>query len=166
MPSLAVGQAAAITLTAIDQTAEGTVARIVPVAASAASSGVVSYEVAVSMTEVPEGTLAGMTAEIGITTAEAKDVVAVPAIALTGSDGSYAVQVVDGTGATASRAVEVGLLTSSMAEIKSGLAEGESVVVGTTSDQTTTTTGGGGGGIAIPGAVPGGGPGTGPVFRP
>ncbi len=169
MSSLAVGQAATITLTATDQTAAGTVARISPVSGSTSTGGsVVSYEVAVSMDEVPDGTLAGMTAEIGVTTAEAQDVVAVPAIALEGSAGSYSVQVVDATGATASRSVDVGLMTSSLAEIKSGLTEGETVVVGTTSDQAQTTTTNGGNGLpGLDGGGPGGAfPGGGPVVRP
>jgi multidrug resistance efflux pump len=164
LPSLAVGQPATVTLTATDKTADGKVTRITPVASasSGGSGGVVTYEVAVAITQVPDGTLAGMTADIGVTTAEADGVVAVPAIALTGSAGNYAVRVVDSSGATETRSVEVGLTSSSLAEIRSGVQAGETVVIGTTSTRnTTTTTLGGGGGIAIPGGgFPGGG------FRP
>jgi hypothetical protein len=59
--------------------------------------------------------------------------------------------------------VEVGLLTSTTAEIRSGLSEGTAVVTGTASDLIGTVNQGGGrfgpgGGIAIPGNGPGGGP--------
>jgi multidrug efflux pump subunit AcrA (membrane-fusion protein) len=99
-----------------------------------------------------------MTAEIAVTTASAPNVLAVPAIALdTAADGTYTVQVLDASGQPASVAVEVGLISSSLAEIKSGISEGTAVVTGTASDRTssgtTVTTGipGLGGGGAFPG---------------
>jgi macrolide-specific efflux system membrane fusion protein len=54
------------------------------------------------------------------------------------------VQVLGSDGSVATRSVEVGLVTTSMAQITSGVSEGEAVVVGTTStrNSTTTTTGG------------------------
>lgn len=105
-----------------------------------------------------------MSAEIAVTTASAANVLAVPAIALdSAADGTYAVQVLDASGQPTSVAVEVGLISSSLAEIKSGITEGTAVVVGTTSDRTssgtTTTTripGLDGGGIPG-GGIPGGG---------
>jgi hypothetical protein len=71
--------------------------------------------------------------------------------------------VLDGSGQPAAVAVEVGLITSSLAEVTSGLTEGTAVVTGTASDRnsttTTTTTGipglGGGGGMGLPGGFPG-----------
>jgi macrolide-specific efflux system membrane fusion protein len=70
-----------------------------------------------------------MSSDVAITTASATGVVAVPAIALTGRNGTYVVRVVDATGAATARSVEVGSSRFSLAEIKSGLAAGESVVI-------------------------------------
>ncbi len=112
-----------------------------------------------SLPGAPAGTVPGMSAEIAITTASASDVLAVPAIALTTTtDGSYTVRVLDASGQPTSVVVEVGLITSSLAEIKGGISEGTAVVTGTASDRTsssssTTTTRlpGIDGGIGIPG---------------
>ena len=55
--------------------------------------------------------------------------------------------------------VDVGLVTSTTAEIKSGLAEGTAVVTGTAADLVGTVNDGGGrfsgGGVAIPGGAVG-----------
>jgi macrolide-specific efflux system membrane fusion protein len=67
----------------------------------------------------------------------------VPAVALNGSALGYTVLVVGPDGAAQSRDVRVGLVTSTQAEIKTGLQPGEAVVIGTTATQTTTTGGGG-----------------------
>jgi macrolide-specific efflux system membrane fusion protein len=48
-------------------------------------------------------------------------------------------------GSITTRAVEVGLVTTSMAQITNGLSQGDAVVVGTTSTRNSTTTTGGGG---------------------
>jgi macrolide-specific efflux system membrane fusion protein len=83
-----------------------------------------------------------MSAEIAVTTASAANVLAVPAIALdTATDGTYTVQVLDASGTPASVAVEVGLISSSLAEIKNGISEGTAVVIGTASDRTSSGTG-------------------------
>ncbi|MCU0482961.1 MAG: HlyD family efflux transporter periplasmic adaptor subunit [Chloroflexi bacterium] len=112
--------------------------------------------------------LPGMSAEVSITVAEAAGVVAVPAAAVSGTGGQYVVRVMGTDGQVQARPVEVGLVTSSLAEITSGVAAGDQVVTGTSADQvTTTTTQQGGnrnqfpGGISIPGAMPGGMPGGG-----
>jgi multidrug efflux pump subunit AcrA (membrane-fusion protein) len=166
LPLLRVGQEATLTITALDTDVTGTVARIDQEATSS-SFGVVSYAIVVALPETPSGTAAGMTAELSITTESAPDVLAVPAIALeTAADGSYSVQVLDASGQPQSIAVDVGLITTSLAEIRSGISEGTAVVIGTASDRnsstTTTTTG-------IPGlggGFPGGGPGQVPGQRP
>jgi macrolide-specific efflux system membrane fusion protein len=62
------------------------------------------------------------------------------------------VRVVAADGTVSVRDVEVGLVTSSLAEIKSGLQEGDRVVTGTSSSQNSSTTVGG-----PAGAFPGGG---------
>jgi hypothetical protein len=100
-----------------------------------------------------------MSAEIAVTTASATNVLAVPAIALdTASDGTYTVRVLDASGQPVSVAVDVGLISSSLAEIEGGISEGTAVVTGTASNRTssgTTTT------TRIPGLDGGGFPGGG-----
>ena len=73
-----------------------------------------------------------MTAEVHILLGAAKGALTIPAAALGGrqADGSYTVRVVEGNGAVAVRAVEVGLNDKVTAEIRSGLSEGERVVTG------------------------------------
>ncbi|MCU0477285.1 MAG: HlyD family efflux transporter periplasmic adaptor subunit [Chloroflexi bacterium] len=169
LPLIEVGQVATVAVTAFDTDVTGTVTKIDQEPASS-TTGVVSYGIVVALPEVPTGTVPGMSAEISVTTASSPSALAVPAIALaTASDGTYSVRVLDASGTPQSVAVTVGLITSSLAEIKSGITEGTAVVVGTSSDQqsssssTTTRTG-------IPGldagGFPGGGPGALPGTRP
>jgi hypothetical protein len=80
-----------------------------------------------------------MTADITITTASATNVLTVPAAALVGTTGNYAVRVLGADGQPQVKQVDVGLVTSSLAEIKSGLDQGEAVITGTASDRTQTT---------------------------
>lgn len=155
LPSLKLGQAADITITAISQTATGKVTEISPIG-SGSNGGVVSYPIVVSLPTPPTGTASGMSADVSVTTESADNVLAVPSIALVGSAGNYRVRVLDGSGQPQLVAVQVGLVTSSLAEIQSGLSAGTAVVVGTSSSrQGTTTTGGGtfigGGGTFIGG---------------
>jgi macrolide-specific efflux system membrane fusion protein len=51
----------------------------------------------------------------------------------------------NGDGSVSSKAIQVGLVTGSMAQVTGGLNEGESVVVGTSTSRTGTTTAGNGG---------------------
>jgi macrolide-specific efflux system membrane fusion protein len=88
-----------------------------------------------------------MSADVSVTTAQALSVLAVPAAALTGSSGAYAVRVIDAAGQVQARSVTVGLVTSAQVEVKSGLTEGETVVTGLASTRTTTTNAGGFGGF-------------------
>jgi hypothetical protein len=71
-------------------------------------------------------------------------VITIPTSALEGSNGDYQVQVLNADGTTRRVAVQVGLVTNSMAEIKSGLTEGTDVVTGTTADLLGTSNQGGG----------------------
>ena len=59
----------------------------------------------------------------------------IPAEALRGTAGDYRVQVMGADGTPTVKPVEVGLVTSTTAEIKSGLAEGETVITGTAADR-------------------------------
>ncbi len=148
-----------VSITALGKTATGTVKEIDPIGTSSGTGGVVSYPIVVGIDPVPDGTASGMSADIEVTTATAADVLSVPATALNGTDGDYSVRVLDADGVATARTVQVGLVTSSLAEITAGLTEGETVVTGVNTTRTgtaTTTTGGfGGGGLGIP--VEGGG---------
>ena len=151
LPNLAVGQAATVTVSATGDSLTGTLTAIDPVAGSSAGSSVVSYPVTISLANVPAAVLPGMSAEAAVTVASAQNVIAVASTALQGSAGNYSVQVMDGSGTPVTHQVQVGLVTSSLAEIKSGLSEGDEVIIGTTS---STTTGNGfpGGGVFPGGA--------------
>jgi len=154
--SMRLQQPATVSVSAIGADLDGTVVAIAPTATTASgSSGVVSYAVTVALKQPPATLRAGMTADVTITTASASGVLAVPAAALRGSEGNYTVLVMSATGTPESKPVTVGLITSSLVEIKSGLSAGDVVVTGTSSTQRTTTgTGGGGSGTFV---VPGGG---------
>ena len=155
LANVKVGQAATVTISAINADLQGTVTAISPTAADS-QSGVVSYPVTISVTNPPETARAGMSADVTITTASASGVLTVPSSALEGSAGDYSVLVLNADGTTRHVPVDVGLVTNTMAEIKSGLAEGTAVVTGTTADLvgTSSSTGRFGGGVAIPGGGP------------
>ncbi len=162
LPSLQLGQSADVTITATGETATGKVTEISPIGSSGTGGGVVSYPIVVSLPEPPAGTASGMSAQVSVTTASASDVLAVPSIALVGSTGSYSVRVLDGSGQPQLVAVQVGLVTSSMAEIQGGLTAGTDVVVGTSSTRQGSSTAvggfGGGGRTFVDGGFRGGQP--------
>ncbi len=157
--AISVGQPATVTVSAISGDVSGTVAAIAPTGNAADSSGVVSYAVTITITNSPATLRPGMTADITITTASAANVLTIPAVALSGTDGNYTVRILTATGVPETRQVEIGLVTSSLAEVKSGLTAGEPVITGTAAERaaTTTTNGGGfgGGGVAVPGGFQG-----------
>jgi macrolide-specific efflux system membrane fusion protein len=159
LASIQLGQVATVTVAAVGSDITGTVSAISPTASEGSGSGVVSYPVTVTLTDAPATVRSGMTADVTITTASAEAVLNVPIAALRGTAGAYTVLVMGPDGQPTSQAVEVGLVTSSAAEITSGLTVGQTVVTGVSTAQTgtTTTTGGfGGGGIGIPGGGGGG----------
>lgn len=150
--SLKLQQPATVTVAAIGADLDGTVVAIAPSASSGTSNGVVSFAVTVALKNPPPTLRVGMTASVTITTAAATGVLAVPAAALRGGSGNYNVLVLGANGTPAATAVTVGLITSSLVEIQSGLTAGDVVVTGTSSTQRTTTgTGGGTGGFVVPG---------------
>jgi membrane fusion protein, macrolide-specific efflux system len=112
--------------------------------------------VTITVTNPPATARADMSADVTITTATASNVLTVPSTALQGSDGQYAVMVLDADGTTQMVPVDVGLVTNTMAEIKSGLEAGAAVVTGTTADLLSNSSNSGGfrGGVAIPGGGP------------
>ena len=151
IPAIAANQEATVTIGALDASLRGHVISIDPVAGDAGSNGVVSFPVVIKLDSPPAGLRPGMSADITIVAASATDVLAIPSRALSGSVGAYTVRVVAADGSVSVRDVEVGLVTDSLAEIKSGLQADERVVTGTSSSQDSSNTVGGGG------AFPGGG---------
>ena len=149
--SIKLDQEATLTVAALDATLRGRVVTIDPVGSASGSTGVVSFTVVIELDSPPAGLRPGMSADVSIVAASATNVLAIPSRALSGSAGSYTVRVVAADGTVSVRNVEVGLVTSSLAEIKSGLQAGEMVVTGTSSTQNSTTTVGGTGGGAFPG---------------
>jgi macrolide-specific efflux system membrane fusion protein len=138
-------------MTASGLPASGKVIQITPSGTGGSSGGVVSYPIIVSLPQPPAGTASGMSASISITTKEVDNVLAVPAISLVGSVANgYSVRVLDASGQPQSVSVQVGLVTSSLAEIQSGLSQGQTVVTGTSSSRTSTSTTQGGG-FGVPG---------------
>ena len=158
LAKIKVGQTASVSISALDATVTGKVSAISPVAGDSSSGSVVSYPVTVTLTAPPAAARAGMTADVTITTASATGVLTVPSSALQGTSGSYAVLTLAPDGTAQRTPVDVGLVTGTGAEIKSGLAAGTAVVTGTASELIGTTTGGTGtfprGGIAVPGGGP------------
>jgi len=148
LPNVKLGQAASVAITAIDSTASGTVTAISPTA-SGGNSSVVTYAVTVGLTSTPASARSGMSVSVSITIAQATDAVAVPSIALLGQTGSYSVRVMDATGSVTDVPVQVGLITSTLTEVTSGVSVGDRVVVGVSnaSSGSTTTTGNGFGGL-------------------
>jgi multidrug efflux pump subunit AcrA (membrane-fusion protein) len=165
--NLKVGQSASVTVTGAKQTVAGTLTQIVPVASSAgSSSSVATYSVTVTLTSPPATVLSGMSASVTVTTASVDNAIMVPAAALQGSaTAGYTVQVLNSNGSVNTVDVTVGLITTSMVEIKSGVSVGQNVVTGTTAARSGTTTTGGGTGLGVQSLTGGGGGFTGGFGR-
>ena len=154
--SISLGQTASVTVAALGgDPIVGTVASIAPTGAAGGNGGVVTFDVEITLVDPPGGLRSGMTADVTITTASATGVLAIPARALQGTAGAYRVRLLAADGSVSVRDVTVGLITSSLVEIKSGLAAGDTVITGTSSAQNNSNANGGGGGRVF---GPGGGP--------
>jgi RND family efflux transporter MFP subunit len=143
--SMAVGQPATVSIAAVDATVDGKVTSIAPTATGNTTGAVVNYAVVVSLSNPPANVLAGMTADVTITIDSATGVMTIPAAALRGDTGNYTVLVMGADGTPTAQPVQVGLITNTTAEVKSGLTVGQEVITGVSNPQTTTTTAGGGG---------------------
>lgn len=102
----------------------------------------------------PDGILRiGMTAEVSILLAEAKDALTIPSTALGArtQDGGRSVSVYDpATGLTETRVVKVGLNTNVTAEVLSGLEEGERILAAAASAPATSASSSSSGGRRPP----------------
>jgi RND family efflux transporter MFP subunit len=155
VPNLKVGQPTEVTIKAVGtDPVAGTVSAIAETSASG-SGGVVSYDVTVALATPPATLRVGMSAQVSVTIAQSANVIAVPTAAVLGGGGTYVVQVVGANGQVQDVTVDVGLITSSYIEIKTGITEGERVVIGTSTSRSGATTTGGG--LLGGGGIPGGG---------
>jgi multidrug efflux pump subunit AcrA (membrane-fusion protein) len=83
----------------------------------------------------------GMTVTVNLTIPLSTNVLLIPSSAITTQGGTSYVEVMLATGATETRAIEIGATDYTNTEVISGLNEGENVVVsGTTTTKTTTNT--------------------------
>jgi len=165
--SVTLAQPATITIAALGGSVDGKVTAIGRTSTTSSSTSVVSYPVTVALTGPPAGILPGMTADVTITTASVTNVLTIPSEALAGTAGNYTVRILGANGVPQAQPVTVGLVTSTLAEIQTGLTAGETVITGTTAarNATTTTTtptrgGFGGGGFGGGGFGGGGGGGN------
>jgi macrolide-specific efflux system membrane fusion protein len=141
------GQQASVTFDAMQGTqASGKVTAIDQT--STTSNNVVQYGVTVTLTDPPKGLRIGATATVQVITASAQNVLYVPAAAVRTAGGQSTVTVLSG-GKQVSKVVQAGAQGDQGTEIKSGLNEGDQVVI--------ANTGGGTGGTGFPtGRFPGG----------
>ncbi|HVA86330.1 MAG TPA: HlyD family efflux transporter periplasmic adaptor subunit [Candidatus Saccharimonadales bacterium] len=155
-PSLANGQAASVTVNAVGATPiDATVTSISPEPSSTSTGGVVTYPVTLTLANPPAAVKVGMSVSVAVTTAQATGVIAVPSVALRGQAGSYSVSVLNSSGQAQTVSVQVGLIANGLAEIQSGLNQGDEVVTGSATALVGGTSGAAG--IGIPGLGGGGG---------
>lgn len=154
LPSLKIAQRADIEFDALpDLTATGKVYDIADTGAN--SSGVVTFDVWLSLDVADPALRAGMSSAATIVTGVAKDATIVPSAAVkSNTDGTSYVQVLDASGNPRKVIVEVGLSSSTQAQILSGITEGEKVVTSSSASSSTSPTTRGG--FSMPGF--GGGP--------
>jgi macrolide-specific efflux system membrane fusion protein len=128
-----IGEKATLTLDAFpDKTYVGEVASVDSVGTS--TSGVVSYNAYINITEPPTTIQSGMTASAVIQTDRKDDTLSVPSAAVHTTDGQSTVLVLK-NGKQSSVDVTTGITSDTNTEITSGLSEGETVITG----QATTT---------------------------
>jgi HlyD family secretion protein len=137
---LQLGQQTTVTFTATGETATGTVTQIS--AASTVSDNVVRYPVTVTLNSAPQGAKAGQTTNLSVVTGKADAALHVPSAAITNlATGPQVTVRKDGVDTVTP--VQIGLVGESDTEIKSGLREGDTVVLPAASGSTDTAGPGG-----------------------
>jgi len=147
-----VGQEARITFSAAGTTVAGHVTKVSQ--QSTTSNNVVLYPVTVTLDAAPEGTKVGQTTTVSITTGTVQNALTVSSSAITTTGTVSTVTVLQGTQTTVTPVV-TGLKGSTGTEVKSGLSEGDVVVL-------PDATSGGAGGGGLPAFSRVGGLGAGP----
>jgi len=168
LPALEVGQRADISFDALtDITATGKIHEIADEGTN--SSGVVTFDVYLTLDKADPRLRSGMSVAATIVTEIASDVLAVPnaAVHSDGNGGYYVLTLADGAAEPANVTVETGLASDTQTVILSGIGEGDLVVTQTvdSSDDSESTSGSSGGllnmggsGRAMGGTPPTGGP--------
>lgn len=158
LAAMKVGQTASVSISALSTVVPGLVTAIAPTTTGSTTGAVVSYAVTVSLDHPPATVRVGMTANVTITTDSVTNVMTVPAASLRGTPGAYTVLVLGADGTPTAQPVQVGLVTNTTAQIKSGLTVGQQVVTGINTPQTATSgANGGAGGLngGLGGPLPG-----------
>ena len=151
------GQAA---LGAQSQTASatGTVTSVGAIASN--TSGVAQFPIVITLNNTPQGFFAGATVNVAITYNQLTNVLEVPTLAITRSNGASYVTVSE-NGKKSQKAVTTGITSGGFTQITGGLARGELVVVTIPTQVANTNnsnrTGGAGGGGFRGGGTGGGG---------
>lgn len=143
---LAAGQAATVTLQAWpDIPLESQVTSISPAAAADPSSGLVTYDVRLALPSSGPASLAGMTADATLLTAEKQDVllVANKAILSDRTNGTYSVRRLNGD-VVEEVPIVIGLRDREYTEVRSGLSAGDKVLTGSLPQETFDGPAGGG----------------------
>jgi HlyD family secretion protein len=142
MSDVAVGHAVSIVFNALPSvTFNGKILRVDPVLVTVSNVSAVQAWASIDTT-TPHSValLGGMNADVTVIAAEATNVLIVPVQALRDlGQGRYAVFVVQANNQLELRPVEVGLTSLVYAEIRSGLQEGEVVLLSTSTGTGTTT---------------------------
>ena len=145
-----VGQAAAVTFDALPSVVEsGTISSIAPTGLS--SSGVVTYNVNITLKSLDPRLRPTMSCTAEITTASHPDALVVPSAAVRSDATTQKKYVLVGdttTGSITQVNVTTGIVVGTQTEVLSGLTAGQTVLIGGTASSTSTTstsTGGGGG---------------------
>lgn len=139
LPNIEIDQKATITIDAFpDQTFVGTVTRIDRIGVN--SSGVVSFNVYITLLSPPAEVGSGMTASAVVQLDLRQNVLSVSSAAIQSADDQQMVRVLKEDGSVESRAVETGLVTDTETEVTSGLQAGETIITGTTVPSTANFT--------------------------
>jgi HlyD family secretion protein len=126
LPSLKVGQAAAMTPDGTGRTLSGQVVGIGLVSTSGTTG--TTYPVTVALAGDTHDLRNGAVGTVAITTAQAATALAAPSTAVHANNGRYTVTVLD-AGKAKNINVEIGAIGAAWTEIKSGLTAGQTVVV-------------------------------------
>jgi multidrug efflux pump subunit AcrA (membrane-fusion protein) len=152
----------AVTPNANTVTSGGTEGKVSSVGAIAsASSGVATFPIVVSVTGSTSGLYAGATAQVSIVYKTLENVIQVPTLAVTQTNGQSFVTV-SAAGKKTQRAVTTGVTSGGQVQITSGLKAGEQVVVAIPAAVTSRGSNGNTGNRPAGGFFGGGGPGGGP----
>jgi multidrug efflux pump subunit AcrA (membrane-fusion protein) len=125
---LAVGQSATITLpNRPGATLNGKVSQIDP--AGVISGRLVRYGVVIAFDQAPDDVLLGESANVSVVTRSVNDVLYLPSAAVNGVVNGTGTVIVHANGHDSTRTVQVGLRGDQFTEIRSGLGEGDQVVL-------------------------------------